>query len=127
MAMPLSYLKTAHTFLGIFFAPLLLLFVLTGGWQTVGPGEQDEDEAGKFALLMGKLSRVHTDGYYPPQGQGPHSETVFKALVVGLCLALIVSILSGLILAWKYNRRKWPVLLTLALGIAIPIGILYLK
>src|SRR5882724_4441545 len=33
----IRWLRRLHTFLGVFFSPLLLLFVVTGWWQTVSP------------------------------------------------------------------------------------------
>src|SRR6266481_1509729 len=33
----IRWLRRLHTFLGVFFSPLLLLFVITGWWQTVSP------------------------------------------------------------------------------------------
>jgi len=127
MGIRLDWIRKTHNFLGIFFAPLLLLFVATGWWQTMGYGDSDDDEGGSFSLLMSRLSRVHTDSYYPPQVPGSHSPEIFKILVGALCLALLASILTGLFLAWKTNRRKAPVLLAFVLGILIPIVILAFK
>lgn len=127
MGIRLSWVRKIHTFLGTFFAPLLLMFVLTGWWQTVGAGDKDDDGGGTFTLLMGKLSRVHTDSYWPPQADDSHSDAWFKALVIALCVALTVSIVSGLFLAWKSSRKKWPLFLALALGVLIPVLLLGLK
>jgi uncharacterized iron-regulated membrane protein len=127
MGIRLSWVRKIHSFLGIFFAPLLLMFVLTGWWQTVGAGNQKDDDDGTFALLISKLSRVHTDSYWPPQADDSHSDVWFKALVIALCVALMVSILSGLFLAWKSSKKKWPLVLALALGLLTPAALLCLK
>ena len=56
-------LRRIHTFLGCFFAPLLLFFVATGWYQTVNP---DRKKGGAEAdTLVGRLSTVHVEQHFP--------------------------------------------------------------
>lgn len=120
-----SVARKVHTFLGLFFTPLLLLFVATGFWQMFIPEEAREEPGGMRALLE-KLSTVHTEGYFPKAGTADPSVFFFKLLAGALCAALLVSLFLGLFLAWKSTPRKRWVVLALGLGIAIPALALWL-
>jgi uncharacterized iron-regulated membrane protein len=116
-------LRQLHMFLGVFFSPLLLLFIVTGWWQTF---ITDEDrDRGFFNAIMGKFSSIHTDSYFPRNGAHHHPSETFKILVAAMAVALIVSILIGLALACQ-NRKKLPLaVIAFSLGILVPVVILY--
>lgn len=118
-------LRQVHTFLGVFFSPLLLLFILTGWWQTF---ITDEDrDRGYFNSIMGKFSTIHTDDYFAHGGAAHHASGTFKILVATMAVALIISILMGLMLACQ-NRKRLPfAIAAFFLGILVPVVILYLS
>jgi hypothetical protein len=138
----LLWVRRTHLYLSVFFAPLLLLFVITGWAQTM-----DFDHS---TTLMQKLSRVHTSQYFPTES-APDRKTVFttgspakfeiaghtgaknavkriswptKWLVAAMCVALIVSISLGLVLAFTMVRNRIPVWIALILGVATPVLLL---
>lgn len=117
----LVWVRKVHTFLSVFFTPLLLLFLLTGLWQMLVPEDIREENPG----LEG-LSTVHTDAFYPKAGVPDPATTPFKLLVLGLGIALTLSILLGLVLAWKHAKVKTWVILALSLGILVPFLVLWL-
>jgi len=119
----LQWLRRTHTFLGVFFSPLLLLFIITGCWQTFVT--DDTRDKGYFNNLMGKFATIHTDDYYPRQGASQHGSEVFKFLVAAMAVALVISILLGLVLAFRSMKRPWLIFFTLLLGILAPAVILY--
>jgi len=119
----LRWLRKIHTFLGVFFSPLLLLFIITGCWQTFV--SDDDRSKGYFNALMSKFSSIHTDDYFPHHGANQHGSEGFKILVASMALALAVSILLGLVLAFQSMKKAWWVVLTLLLGILIPATLLY--
>jgi hypothetical protein len=121
----LFWVRRAHLVLGVFFSPLLLLFILTGWWQTVATDDEKEAAGGRLHTLLQHLSSVHTDDYFPPE-RPRHSHHGFKVLVVTMCLGLIATILLGLFLALKMMRRPWLVLATFLLGILVPAVLLWL-
>jgi hypothetical protein len=115
--------RQIHTFLGVFFSPLLLLFVITGWWQTF----QTEDDKNNdfFNATMAKFSNIHTDDYFTASGGKHHSSEHFQILVAGMAVSLILTILLGLTLACQ-NRKKFGwTLLAFLLGILVPTLILY--
>jgi hypothetical protein len=122
--------KRTHLFLSVFFSPLLLMFIITGWWQTLPLHEEKLRFKGQtgthaspnfFQTVMRKISEVHTDDTLPHH----HSSMGFKILVVVMCVALIVSICLGLALAWQAMKNKVFVLGAFILGILVPVLMLY--
>ncbi len=140
-----------HLYLSVFFAPLLLLFVITGWAQTM-----DFDHA---TPLLSRLSQVHlhqTFSLPERKGDGPRfgpggprlgegdprlgpggprfggarrpgpgeMNAPMKWLIAAMSVALIVSISLGLVLAFTMVRNRLPVWIALILGIATPVALL---
>ncbi len=118
-------LRRVHLHLGVFFAPLLLFFVLTGWYQTVQPdrrkGSADSDN------WPSRLARVHVEQYFPSKTAQGYSTRLFTALVVLMSLALSVTILLGVALAFQVLQARWAVCLSFALGVVVPVVILRLS
>lgn len=119
-------LRRVHLYLGVFFAPLLLFFVLTGWRQTLYPNRLKS--AADAESLMQKLQMVHVDQIYPnsQEVEHPTSPKLFKTLVVVMSVALVITIAIGVYLAFRSLRPRWPVWASLALGIVVPIILLWL-
>jgi hypothetical protein len=117
-------LRRVHLYLGCFFAPLLIFYVATGWYQTVNPdrrkGVNDSTD------LVSRLSRVHVEQYYPTESATGYSTRLFRALVVIMAVALNATVILGIILAFRSSRNSWPVWLSLALGVALPVIVLWL-
>lgn len=118
-------LRRFHTYLGVFFAPLLFFFVASGWYQVV-----DRDrlkDPGEAESLIQKLRVVHTDQIYPKTGarkQG--SPTIFRALTVAMSAAILATTLLGVILAFRTLRPQWLFWAMLFGGIAVPAVFLWL-
>jgi hypothetical protein len=123
----MRFLRRVHLYLGCFFAPLLLFFVSTGWYQTLD--EERLKQPGDAETLGQKLRVVHTDQVFPQTGARRQvaSPTGFKVLVSAMSVALIVTTLLGVVLAFKSVRVLWPVWLSLALGLAVPVMVLWLS
>ena len=117
-------IRQAHTFLGVFFSPLLLLFIATGWWQTFQ--DQDNPKTDWFDTTMAKFSDIHTSDYWDKGGH-PHSSEHFKILVATMAVALIGTILMGLIIACQNRKRLGWAALAFGLGILVPAVVLYLN
>jgi hypothetical protein len=120
------YLRRIHTYLGCFFAPLLLFYVLTGWYQTI---YHDRLKSPGDAETLGEhLRTIHVDQIYPTTHEfsRPSSPKLFQILVVIMAVALTVTVILGVVLAFKSNRKPWPVWLSLILGFLVPIGLLWL-
>lgn len=116
-------IKQIHTWLGVFFSPLLLLFIITGGWQTFV--SDDDKNKGWFNSFMLKFSTIHTDDYFAHGAGAHHPSGSFKMLVAGMAAALMFTILLGLALACQTPKKFLGTLLIFLLGILVPALVLY--
>ncbi|HZC35480.1 MAG TPA: hypothetical protein VE242_07700 [Chthoniobacterales bacterium] len=120
----IRWVRRLHTFLGVFFSPLLLLFVITGWWQTVTVNRNKG--LGFGTSWIEKLSTIHIDNYFPLAGAHNYSTDLFKALVVLMAIGLVFTTLLGLVMAFRFAKRKASLVLILVAGILVPIFLLYL-
>jgi hypothetical protein len=120
----MKLIRRIHLYLGCFFAPLLVFYVITGWYQTVNPdrrkGVADSND------LISRLNRVHVEQYYPAEAATGYSTYLFRALVVGMAVALLTTVALGVVLAFRTGRNKWPVWFALAMGVLLPIVLLWL-
>jgi hypothetical protein len=122
----LLVVRRLHLYLSVFFAPLLLLFVITGWAQTM-----DFDHS---TPVLERLSNVHTEQFFamePRKGRTSAERDAEEAaarpmkwLVAAMSVALIVSIGLGLVLAFTLVRQRVAVWIALLLGIATPVLLL---
>ena len=117
--------RRVHLYLGVFFSPLLLMFLITGWWQTMASDDDKERDGGFFHDLIKKFSNVHTDNEWPRAG-AHHHVWMMKWLVVSMCVLLILLIALGLFLAWQVTKGKWRVALAFVLGVLIPAVLAYI-
>jgi hypothetical protein len=117
-------LRRIHLYLGCFFAPLLIFYVATGWYQTVNPDRRKG--VGDSNDFVSRLNRVHVEQYYPTDSASGYSTYLFRGLVVVMAVALMTTLVLGIILAFRTTRNKWPVWLSLALGVILPIVLLWL-
>lgn len=155
--MPLSHrflkaCRQVHLYLGVFTAPALLFFAITGGLQTFSLHETTRGSSyapPKWLAVAAQLHKkqtmdvpVHklrppadpatarTANAAPVPAARPAGEAsaaragnplplkIFTALVA---LALALSTLTGLYLAWRYTRHAGRIVAVFLAGIAVPI------
>lgn len=149
-AASLKSIRAVHHYLGLFFAPTILFFAITGGLQMFGLHETARGSSYIPPNILVHLSQLHKKGtlYLPqrkvvppnsgkpdrPKLDAPKPETSkptqapppppnplpTKIFFAATALALAISTSTGLVMSWKYARRKSIVLLTLAAGVVIP-------
>lgn len=117
-------LRRTHLYLGVFFAPLLLFFVLTGWHQTANPDRRKGVH--DSADWISRLNRVHVEQYYPAQSAEGYSTRGFSTLVALMSAALLLTVLLGVVLAFQALKAQWTVWLALLLGVAVPMLTLWL-
>src|ERR1043165_1056405 len=120
----MKFLRRLHLYLGCFFAPLLLFFIATGWYQTLQVDRQKR--RGEAETWIDKVTSVHKDQIFPTESAMSYNTTLFKCLVVTMSVALMATIIIGIVLAFKILRLRWPVYLSLVLGVALPILLLWL-
>ena len=125
--MNIKAMRNAHLYLGCFFAPLLVLFLLTGTWQMFDMHKDSKKTGGyKAPAVIKALSRVHTDQQLTDQKPPSRFTDVFRYLLVLMSIGLLVTTILGIVMAFKYTRPSfvWACLLA---GIVIPILLLFIS
>lgn len=119
-------LRRLHLYLGCFFAPLLLFYILTGWYQTLKPDRLKSPSDAETFLQKARV--VHTDQIYPSdrEFEKPSSAKVFRWFTITMCLAAAATMILGIILAFKTLRNTWPVWASLILGLLLPVFLLWL-
>ena len=121
----MKFIRKIHLYLSVFFAPLLIFFIGTGWYQTVST--QRNKLLGEQDTFVSRLTSVHVDQIYPSEtGTGEYSTVLFKTLVIAMCVALLVTIALGIILAFKSTKRIWLVCTCLVIGACLPAVFLWL-
>ena len=144
-ALLLATIRQIHVYLGMFIAPSLLLFAVSGGLQLFGLHEAEDGY--KPAPIVERLGRAHMNQTFtlrPPRPQaarpaapakpgaaaaaeaeepeaGPKlSITLLKWFFLLVCVGLAVSTLLGVWMGLKFNRRKRLALALLIAGAVLP-------
>jgi len=119
-------MRRTHLYLGCFFTPMLLFYILTGWLQVV---DTDRLKSPMDAeTVIQKIRTVHVDQVYPGENEfaKPSSPKLFKVLTITMCIAATVTIVLGVFLAFKTLRNQWPVWVSIVLGILLPLLMLWL-
>jgi hypothetical protein len=117
-------LRRVHLWLGCFFAPLLLFFVATGCYQTFV--HDRKKGLGEAETWVDRLTTIHVDQIYPSASAETFSPQLFQWLVGLMSLALIITLVLGIVLAFRVSRKTWPVWVALLLGFIVPVIVLWL-
>jgi hypothetical protein len=117
-------LRRLHLYLGVFFAPMLLFFIVTGWYQTAF--QDRRKSVFEASAVMDRLRAVHADQTFPVASANSYSTMSFRWLVYIMSAALIATLVLGLVLAFRTMKRKSLVWLMLALGFIVPALCLWL-
>ena len=119
--MTLRHVRTAHLYLGLTLAPLLIFFSLTGAWQAIELHRSLKDGSYIAPRPLTQLSQIHIKQEWIREGTQPRPSWAFKWLAAAAGLAITALAALGLVMALKTARRKWLSLTLLAAGTALPI------
>ena len=107
-------------FLGCFFAPLLTFFIVTGALQTFDLHEDHKD--GYVApKILSELSEVHMHQQFSDSEESGEPSFPFKIFVLAMSAGLFLSVILGVIMAFRYTKKRIFVWLCLAAGIILPV------
>ena len=112
----MNNLRRIHLYLGSFFAPMLLFFALSGIGQEFG--------LQRYASWLRYLSAIHTGSRLKSEAHHP-SSLFLQGFVVLMGASLIVTIILGIILAFKYGRGE-VTLACLTVGVLIPLALIFI-
>lgn len=117
----MKWVRSLHLYLGCLFAPLLLLYAVSGTWQVYRLNDAAKDGSYTPPAWLKTVSSVHL---HQSLAKGT-SATISKVIGAVLGIALALTALLGVVMAYKYQRRPGIVTLCLLAGIALP-GVLLL-
>jgi hypothetical protein len=153
-ASTLKFIRQTHLYVGVFIAPMILFFVLTGALQTLSLHEGAQGSSYKAPSWIARLAQLHKNQtiYIPvrkpqpapagvaskPQEAGgavaaPKPEltawptqkwkmhTGMKLFFLLVAFGLFWSTVSGITMAYKYNRSKLVVTGLLVAGVVVPL------
>jgi hypothetical protein len=149
----LKVLRQIHLYLGIFTAPALLFFALTGALQTFSLHEASRTSDYKPPTWIVTLAQLHKkqttnvpvrkpwpEAAKPEAAKpsptapvasaprraepAPKSHLPMKIFFLTVALGLFLSTLTGILMAYKFNRNKVLVTGLLLAGIVIPLLLL---
>jgi hypothetical protein len=118
-------IRQVHFYLGVFFAPIIILFAISGALQTFRLQESPKGSTYTPPAWIVKLADVHKDQRASHE-QGRGRSLPLQWFVVIMSVGLISTSLLGIYMAFKYNREKRLVFTLIILGFIIPIVLLYL-
>ena len=122
--MTLRQVRTAHLYLGLFLAPLLIFFSLSGAWQALDLHKSPKDGSYVPPSALVQLSEVHVRQRIGTQPGSARSSEAFKWMAAAAGIAVTVLATLGLVMAVTMSRRRWLTLTLLAVGIALPVVLL---
>ena len=145
-ALRLAFIRRIHSWLGLFIAPSVVFFALTGAVQLYGLHEARG--AYQPPAIIEKLGMVHKDQVFktkPKRAAAPAkpaaagaaapakpeagpkvSVAILKALFLVVALALVASTLLGVWMAQAYGRDKRAGWILLVAGTVLPILLIVL-
>lgn len=158
LPMPLPHrfmrtLRSIHLYLGVFTAPMLLFFALTGGLQVFSLHETTRGSSYTPPAWLASAAQLHkkqtlqtpqrkrpalaASGNRPEVAPTPAPRVrdeaarpakrnllPMKAFFALVAVGLFASVLSGLYMAWRFTRRPAVFGLVLGAGILVPVLLL---
>ncbi|MEO6800896.1 MAG: PepSY domain-containing protein [Rhodanobacter sp.] len=151
----LKIARTIHLYLGVFSAPMLLFFAVTGGLQTFSLHETSGGSSYTPPAWLASMAQLHKKQtlMVSPKKRRPTPASVgepeasaatasvsaqrpasdktptrnllpMKIFFALIALGLLVSVLSGLCMAWRFSRKPGLFGSVLIGGIAVPLLLL---
>lgn len=118
-------LRLVHMYIGLAFAPLLAFFIFTGFLQTFDLHESRKDRSYTAPAWAAAAGEIHTHQRLPvADRRNAPSRTPMRLLMAVTCLGLLTTVSLGIVMAWRVQKRKAGLLLTLAAGVAVPVVLL---
>lgn len=142
----MQQIRRYHLYVGMFLAPAIILFSLSGALQTFRL-QEEKGYGGTPPTWIVWMASVHKDDALPrikaPTPEGEHAEAPkpakpkpagpprksalpFKIFAVLLSIGLIISAVLGIVIALNSRVTRRPSIVALIAGVVVPILLLYL-
>ena len=118
---PTKNLLRLHRYAGLFTAPLILFFAISGIWQVFRLHETRKNGSYKAPQALKEMSDFHKAEHLDKPKAIP-----FKYAVSASAVILVLGTLLGLIAAFRLTRPTWIAVLVLFLGTVIPLWLYFI-
>ncbi len=113
----LKRLRTLHRWAGLFFAPMIVLFALTGALQVLGADDWPLPEW--LLTLYESFEDAHQDQRFR---RGTALRSVAAWLTVAMGVALAVTTVVGVAIGFKmYPKKRVLMAVVVGLGVVVPV------
>ena len=137
-------LRLVHFYLGVFFAPLIIFFALSGVLQVFKLHEAYRSVPGAQGDWIAWFGQFHKEQAWipprvaparpaapdaapkgpPPDRERPETAKPMKWLVAAMGAALMITTILGLWIASGYRNRRRGFAIALAAGIVVPLALM---
>jgi len=151
----LRFVRQLHLYIGVFIAPALIFFAVTGALQTFGLHESHPGSQYKPPQWIATLAQIHKKqtpvvpqhrnaphpGEQPAAGtmgntgqpatspvaalQRAHHPLPMKIFFLLVSIGLFLSSVTGVYMTWKYSRHRTALVLLLLAGIIAPLILIF--
>ncbi len=118
-------MRSVHLYLGCFFAPLLIFFIVTGCWQMYDLHQLRKSSQGyQPPRIVRVLSGIHLHQQILSETAKTKPSPTFRYFVVLMSFGVLVTTMLGVLMAFKFTQ-PWIVWGCLLLGSLIPVLLLW--
>jgi hypothetical protein len=118
----MNLLRRIHLYLGCFFAPMLVFFSISGLWQVYG---LQWVNGPNILTYLSTIHMGHNLFFKDPTKAYSFSSPYLEFFVALMAASLVISILLGVIMAFKFGRGTLA-LASLAAGVLVPLILIIL-
>ena len=118
------FLRRLHLYLGCLFAPVLIFFAISGGWQLYRLNDKAKDGSYVPPAPVTVLSAIHKNSHLP--GKPELAYTPLRTFMLAAAVGLVVTTLLGVVMAFRSCRSWLTPVLCLVAGVAIPLVALWI-
>jgi hypothetical protein len=119
----MTSLRKLHLYLGCIFAPVLIFLACTGALQLYDLHESRKDGSYIAPKMFEALSQVHKNQNLPGDARG--SGRTLKIFMLAAAAGLVLTTVLGVVMAFRVSRSVLPVFVCLAMGVVLPLVLLY--
>jgi len=132
----MANIRLAHFYLGVFFAPLVIFFALSGTLQVFKLHESYRQDPGSQGDWIAWFGQFHKEQAWiapkaapaRPAAPKPPEKNLYlrpmKWLVAAMGVSLALTTFLGLYIAFHYPRRRAGFAMALGAGILIPLALM---
>ena len=113
----MNFLRRIHLYLGCFFAPMLVFFSVSGIWQVYGA---QWNNAPNWLTYLSTIHMGHQLYFKDSSKAYTFTSPYLEFFVVVMAASLVLSIILGVIMAFKFGRGTLA-LASLAAGVLVPL------